>query len=112
MPITEYENYGGRYNWYWEEAFAKFGFGDGDGPVQTWRVEEALRQGGYEPHSSDWGMHNTVIQCIFKDGADLIPHRHIQFGYDNPRDYLPREIIALLDAAFPSRGDVTELGLF
>ncbi len=33
MPITECQNCGGSLHWHWEEAFAKFGFGDGDGQV-------------------------------------------------------------------------------
>jgi len=80
MPITKCENCEVQQSWYWEEAFAKFGFGDGDGQVQTWRVETVLREAGYEAFSSEWGPHNTVIQCIFKDDVDLVPHRRINLG--------------------------------
>ena len=105
MPITECENCGGHHSWNWEEAFAKFGFGDGDGQVETWQVEAALREGGYETQSSGLGLHNTVIVSIRKDGTELIPHARFRFGYEDPREYLLPEIIALLDKRFPGDGD-------
>ena len=104
MPTTECQNCGGTYHWYWEEAFAKFGFGDGDGQVETWQVEEVLKSAGYEVVTEDWGCHNLVIMSIKRDGKDLIPRNCIRFGYDNPRGYLPGEIVALLDTALPSDG--------
>lgn len=39
---------GQAHNWSWEEAFDKFGFGDGDDLVMTEKVAEALRKNGYE----------------------------------------------------------------
>ena len=102
MATTDCKNCGGTYHWYWEEAFSKFGFWDGDGQVETWRIEDALREVGYETTAEEWGFHNVVIVSIRKDGRELIPKDDIKIGYDNPRTYLPREIIALLDEVFPS----------
>lgn len=106
MPKTECENCGGVLQWYWEEAFEKFGFGDGDGQVETYQVEAVLAEAGYTAEVDQWGMHNTVIKSIKKDGAELIPYDdpQLQFGYDNPRDYLPRQIVKLLDRKLPGPG--------
>lgn len=84
--------------WSWEEAFDKFGFEDGDGPVMTDVVASVLRDGGYSVTAEPWGSHNVVI-CSIKDanGIEQIPS-DINLGYDEPRDYLPDAIIALLDA--------------
>ena len=105
MPITDCKNCGWYYHWYWQEAFAKFGFGDGDGQVETDTVAEVLREAGYAVKVETWGSHNTVIHSILKDGAELIPHAAIEFGYDDPREYLPKALVALLDEAFPSDDD-------
>ncbi len=105
MPITDCQNCGGVLHWYWEEAFAKFGFGDGDGQVETDTVADALRDADYEVIVEDWGLHNMLIASIRKDGAELIPQTDIRFGYDNPREYLPKALLEFLDAAFPSDGD-------
>jgi hypothetical protein len=99
MPTTECDTCGGTLHWKWEEAFDKFGFLDGDGQVETWQVENVLTQAGYSVAVQDWGLHNTVIASIKADGKELIPHDDpdIQFGYDDPRSYLPGAIIELLD---------------
>ncbi len=101
MPITECENCGGHYDWLWEEAFDKFGFNDGDGQIETWQVENVLVQAGYEVEVEGWGLHNTVITSIKKDGVEKIPYDNSDyaFGYDDPRQYFPADIITLLDKA-------------
>jgi hypothetical protein len=83
--------------WSWEEAFDKFGFDDGDGPVMTDVVVAVLQDAGYRVTAETWGSHNVVIFSI-KDanGAEQIPS-DINLGYDEPRDYLPEAVIALLD---------------
>ena len=43
-------------------------------------------------------MHNVVITDVAKDGVSVLPLR-TNVGYDLPRNYLPRAIIDLLDAA-------------
>ena len=106
MPRTECDNCGGPYYWRWEEAFAKFGFRDGDGQVETWQVEQVLTEAGYNVTVEGWGMHNTVITSIKKEGREYIPHDDpaIRFGYDDPRNYLPDQIVQLLDQALPAEG--------
>ena len=86
------------HTWTWEEAFDKFGFGDGDGLVMTHLVVQALRDAGYRVTSERWGCHNVVINSIRKGRRHLIPDT-ANVGYDDPRDYLPVAIVDLLDAA-------------
>ena len=96
MPTSECYNCGNDYFWLWEEAFDKFGFKDGDGMVMTHVVEDALRSEGYAATSQEWGMHNTIITSIRKNDIEQIPP-FVNLGYDEPRHYLPPEIICLLD---------------
>lgn len=106
MSTTTCKTCGQDTYWRWEEAFDKFGFNDGDGMVMTETVASALELAGYDVKTHAWGWHNVVIDRIRKDGVDLIDLKAIQFGYDNPRDYLPDAIIELLDTAFPEDGEV------
>lgn len=85
--------------WSWEEAFDKFGFSDGDGLVMSDTVADALRLAGYRVELTPWGMHNVVITGISRDGKALIPDT-ATVGYDDPRSYLPHDIIELLDRTF------------
>lgn len=101
MAKTTCENCDHTYHWCWEEAFDKFGFGDGDGQIETWRVRAALEKAGYVVDELEWGLHNTIIYSIRKDGIQLIDVE-VNVGYDDPRRYLPAEIVTLLDEAFPA----------
>lgn len=104
MPVCECINCGrNTFRWQWEEAFDKFGFNDGDGQNETAQVEDVLTDAGYEVRTGAWGLHNEVIISIKKDGQELIPFDDpkIAFGYTDAREYLPAEIIALLDEKFP-----------
>jgi hypothetical protein len=103
MPQSECDYCRGTYDWSWTEAFEKFGFGDGDAQVETWQVEAVLADAGYEVTVQGWGMHNTVITSIRKDGTEFIPQNDpdVRFGYDDPRGYLPSVIVELLDKALP-----------
>lgn len=91
--------------WAWEEAFDKFGFNDGDGVIMTEAVAEALRLHGYTVTVRTWGLHNEVITAIELAGTHVIP-RGARIGYDDPREYLPGKVIALLDQAFPDYVEV------
>lgn len=92
--------------WFWTEAFDKFGFDDGGGLVMTEHVADALRKHGYVVAVEAWGMHNVTITSIkTKKGKELIPSA-IEYGYDDAREYLPKRIINLLDAAFPNGEEV------
>lgn len=46
-----------------------------------------------------WGMHNIVITAIGKDFVSQIPEA-ANVGYDEPREYLPSEIVRIVDEAF------------
>lgn len=101
MSITLCPTCGEPSSWSWNEAFDKFGFGDGDGLVMTETVADALRKHGLTVIVEPWGSHNVTITSIkTKAGKELIPE-DIQYGYDDPRDYLPKRIVKLLDEAFP-----------
>lgn len=99
MPKEECYHYGNDYFWEWEEAFQKFGFGDGDLPVRTPKVVQTLEEAGYVVVSEQWGVHNLVISSIKEGGTELMPENDETFvvGYDDPRDYLPEKTVSLLD---------------
>ena len=104
-PISPCDGCGGKLHWRWEEAFDKFGFGDGDGQVMTHVVEDVLRAAGYHVTSRPWGLHNITICSIKRNGVELLPE-HINVGYGDPRKYLPRKILRLLDKKLPAEGEV------
>jgi hypothetical protein len=88
-------------HWIWEDAFDKFGFGDGDGINFTDKVIDVLENMGYAVEADNWGIHNYMIfQIKDQSGNDIIPDS-AKVGYDNPRVYLPKDIIDRLDKEFP-----------
>lgn len=103
MPIEKCRVCGGAYQWSWTEAFDKFGFGDGDGQIETHQVQEMLEAAGYAVNADTWGWHNHVINSIKQDDAELIPDDDptVTVGYDDPRTYLPDKIVDLLDEKLP-----------
>ena len=107
MPITTCTNCGGQYSWQWEDAFDKFGFGDGDGHVETATVAETLRAVGYEVAAEPWGFHNTVIRSIKRKGVEFIS-AHAEVGYADPRKYLPKAVVRLLDRKLPANGELKQ----
>ena len=64
-----YERY---HQWEWEDAFSKFGFGDGDGWNGTHEVEGEIESLGYEVVTDTWGCHNYMIFDIKKDGKSIL----------------------------------------
>lgn len=96
--------------WEWEEAFNKFGFGDGDALVMTDLVAKVLREAGYEVTVERWGVHNTVITSITQAGAEQIPD---DFDYcdGDPRERLPKPVVDALDAAFSSKSTTLDGGV-
>lgn len=103
MPVSECECCGGDYRWSWTEAFDKFGFMDGHGQVETWRVKRVLAEAGYDDVIQIWGAHNVVISSIRKEGQEMVPYDNLyyEFVYDDPRTYFPAEIVELLDEKLP-----------
>jgi len=85
-------------NWGWEEAFDKFGFGDGDAMIMTHHVERAIEELGYTVWAESWGCHNTIVTHLSKDGKDLL--EGVNVGYDDPRVYLPDDLVEALDEIF------------
>ena len=95
---------GGRVAWRWTDAFMKFGFDDGDGHVMTYEVCDVLRQAGFDTEPEKWGLHNYIVdRLICPRRGELYPYENesIRIGYDNPRSYLPDDVIDLLDREFP-----------
>jgi len=84
----------------WEDAFDKFGYDDGDGIVLTWGVVEFLQSLGYKVEADTWGTHNCVIHTLVAPdgGRDLLEYAIV--GHDDPRVYLPEELIKQLDEWF------------
>ena len=108
-------------SWEWEEAFSKFGFGDGDSWNGTGEVEGEIESLGYEVECDSWGIHNYMIMDIKKDGKSILfideENRNLDdwlpevversgntqiepLGYAEPRVYLPDDIIEHLDKVF------------
>lgn len=100
---------GAYHEWQWEEAFDKFGFNDGDGLVMTSTVADALRAAGYTVKETPWGLHNVAITSI-KQGEDEAIPVNTTIGYDDPREYLPTDIVDLLDRAFVEDPEVGNRG--
>lgn len=103
--ITTCHTCGHAYHWHWEDAFDKFGFDDGDGQVMTDAVANVLRTADYEVDAQPWGLHNIVITSICRSGVEQIP-ASAEVGYDDPRTYLPAEIVALLDTKLADTAEV------
>lgn len=102
MPTTQCELCGNEHSWKWEEAFEKFGFGDGAAAFLTDEVCTALNNAGYWTQTEAWGIHNTVITSIKNpEGREFIECEGRSLGYDCPRTYLPADIIKVLDKALP-----------
>ncbi len=94
--FTYCESCGARHAWRWEEAFDKFGFGDGDGLVMTDHVADVLRKAGYAVTTEHWGFHNVIITSIALGVVEQIPDG-VRLGYDDPRSYLPAALVVILD---------------
>jgi len=94
--------------WKWEEAFDKFGFGDGDGLNFTSDVVAALAEFGYECECGG-GLHNWRIQQVKKASVlHLVKGDELyEFGgypeeepEDDPRKVLPDDVVKFLDEKF------------
>lgn len=107
--------------WTWEDAFSKFGFGDGDSWNGTSLVSDAIEKLGYETECDYWGTHNYMIMDIKKDGKSILfdseqgwtgetidrmnkngatKISEKRFGYTDPHVFLPDDILVTLKATF------------
>lgn len=74
--------------WHWEEAFEKFGFGDGDSWNGTHEVEGEIESLGYTCETDSWRCHNHMIFDIKKDGKSILFPEKNDIGMDLD-DWLP-----------------------
>jgi hypothetical protein len=85
--------------WTWEEAFQKFGFGDGNETIHTDDIVSLLASMGWGYNYAD-SSHNQYIFMLEKGGAV------IEFdGYDDEaaiRAKLPMKLVEALDKEFPA----------
>lgn len=90
--------------YHWNHAFAKFGYDDGDGKIETPHIAQILENAGYTVHFSRWSPHNTLIYSIQKDGIEFMPRNTAKYliGYDDPQEYLPVDVLELLEQIFPA----------
>lgn len=102
MPLSVCDHCDSVFHWNWEEAFDKWGFLAGEGPVQTYTIQHALIKAGYEVTLKQLGACNIVISSIQIQGVEQIP-AGTKVGYVHARMYLPCPIIELLDRKFPSK---------
>lgn len=106
MPRTPCRTCNSPVQWWWEHAFDKFGFGDGDGLVMTHTVALVLQHAGYSVEYERWGLHNEVITSIRRHNVEQIPPQ-ATLGYDDPRRYLPPKILEILDRELSLDTEVT-----
>ena len=101
MTQTKCPTCGNRYHWH--HAFAKFGYDDGEGTVQTPHIADVLERAGSTVEYASWPAHSTIITSIRKNGTEYMPlsDPQILIGYDDPITYLPQHIQNLLNAKLP-----------
>ena len=88
-------------SYHWQDAFSKFGFGDGWDAEYSYEVKKFLEGKGYEVGMGETGGHNDYIEIIHKDGKEV-------FKNDRKSNNVGgmfsgnAEITDLLDAKFPN----------
>lgn len=102
MPVSVCDHCDTSFHWGWEEAFDKWGFNYGAGPIQTYTIQHALIEAGYEVALKQLGECNIVISSIQHRGIEQIPPG-TNVGYVRARTYLPGPLIELLDKKFSSK---------
>lgn len=102
MPTATCSHCNSTFEWHWEAAFAKWGFGPGTGPSITEWVTEFLTQSGYKIITRQLEQGNTIIISIRKGKQEFIP-ADINIGHVHPNEFLPAELIKLLQQKFSSK---------
>lgn len=98
MPLHTCANCGAPKTWNWEDAFLSYGFDNGANSKTT-TVVSTLEANGYTTALATYAD-NEFIENITKDGVEQIS-QHDWIGETDPRDFLPADIIALLDHKHP-----------
>lgn len=82
------------HQWSVLEAFAKFGFQDGDGPNFSHDVGDALQDRGLQVELDTYGLHNYMVMSVTKPGTSEDPGWALEFdGYQVPEwNDLPIEV--------------------
>lgn len=101
MPLCKCALCGGPKSWEWQEAFYKEGFDNGANS-QTEAVINVLKDAGYTTDTNDASGKEFIDSIKSADGVELISE-HTWDGEIDPRTFLPREILDLLNNA--SLGD-------
>ncbi len=94
--------------WEWEDAFSKFGFGDGDSWNGTHEVQGEIESLGYKVECDSWGIHNYMIFDIKKDGKSILFPEGNETG-ENLNNWLP-EVEQRIKDRSGTRTDVDPLG--
>jgi hypothetical protein len=95
--------------WKWEEAFMKYGFGDGD-DSQTENVADFIRGFGYHVEINPNGMHNPSITSITQEGKECLTDNFRENGSGwqewkiRGSIYKSRDLILKLNQEFPAPG--------
>lgn len=85
-------------SWDWEDAFSKFGFEEERNCTD--QVVDVIESLGYECETGGWGCHSlSMIRDVKKAGVSIMPET-VNMGYDDPRTWLPPDVIARLDEKF------------
>lgn len=103
MPIYKCNYCGNNYLLDWEDVFDNHDYKDGENNEKTYIVRDVLINAGYQVEL-DQKSHDETIISIKKDGKELMPFNDdtIHLSFDVPREYLPEEVIDLLDNYFSS----------
>lgn len=101
MPVSVCDHCDNPVHWGWEDAFCRWGFNYGAGPVQTYTVQHVLIENGYEVTLRQAGECNIVITSVKKQGIEQLQNPEGKSpGFLRPRQCLSREVIVLLDTVF------------
>lgn len=87
------------FTWEWEEAFCKFGFGDGDNVMHNEDVGEVIARHGWK-YKQVLGVHNEFIYQLVK--GDKVIDFEGNEDNDEVRRKLPAIVVKALDKQFPA----------
>ena len=82
------------YTWYWDEAFSKYGFDDGDGPTHNWEVISFIEANTeYRVTNQAFSIHKyRITEIQDKNGNEIECD-----GVTPPGEYLPEDLMKALN---------------